>query len=306
MIKVGITGGDSEAAGELLRILIHHPDVEIEWVESAANAGREVAMVHRGFIGEEPIVFTDTARYGDVDVLFNCAPVGTLRQLLTSAPLPEELRIIDVTGDYRDDDDGQHYDFLYGLPELHRKWIVKGKRVALPSPVAAILALPLLPLARNLMLNSDIDISLMAGSSLIDQLSYDRIGSLKQELHATLRRAQTSFYSAVNIEANIGQYARGIVATASVNSAMELDELRRLFEEYYDDHGFVFVAPYRPQLNDVANTCKCLLYLRRLDRRVEITAVADNVIKGCAGLAVHNMNLLFGLEESVGLNLKVY
>lgn len=306
MIKVGITGGDSEAAGELLRILIHHPDVEIVWVQSAAAAGREVAMLHRGFIGEERLTFEAEARYADADVLFNCAPAGTLRQLLSTTELPPELRIIDVTGDYRDNDDGRHDDFLYGLPELHRKWIVKGTRVALPSAAAGILALPLLPLARNMLLNADVRITFMAGSSLAGHITPAQVNALRDELHATLRRAQPSFFSAVNIEANIGQFARGIIATASVATTMELEELRRLFEEYYDDHGFVFVAPYRPQINDVANTNKCLLYLQRLDNRVEVTAVADNVIKGGAGQAVHNMNLLFGLEESVGLKLKVY
>ena len=164
MIKAGIIGGAGYTAGELLRLLLIHPDVEIKWVNSSSNAGNKVANVHQGLIGETDLVFTDQTPWEEIDVLFCCTPHGETRKFMESHEVPQELRIIDLSTDYRIED-GTH-EFVYGLPELNRKRIVRGAtRVANPGCFATAIQLALLPLAKNLMLNSDIHVTAITGST---------------------------------------------------------------------------------------------------------------------------------------------
>lgn len=319
MIKVGIIGGAGYTAGELIRLLVHHPDVEIAWVNSSSNAGNSVAAVHQGLIGDTSLKFIPDTPLDDIDVLFCCTPHGESRRFMESHQVPDELRIIDLSMDYRIAD-GTH-DFVYGLPEMNRRTLVHGtKHVANPGCFATCIQLALLPLAKNLLLNSDIHVSAITGStgagvkpgatthyswrndnvSIYKPFKHQHLAEIRQ----SLTQLQHSFKAELDFIPMRGCFARGILATAYLDCPVELDELRRLYDEFYDDHNFTFVVDKMPDLKDVVNTNKCLLHLIKEGDKLLIVSVIDNLVKGASGQAVHNMNLLFGLHEKTGLMLK--
>ena len=319
MIKAGIIGGAGYTAGELIRLLINHPDVELRWVNSSSNAGNKVCDIHQGLIGELDMTFTDKTPWEEIDVLFCCTPHGETRKFMESHEVPESLRIIDLSTDYRIED-GSH-DFVYGLPELNRKRIVRGAtRVANPGCFATAIQLALLPLAKNLMLNSDIQVTAITGStgagvkpSATSHFSWrnNNISIYKPfkhqhlaEIRQTLSTLQNSLKADINFIHVRVCFARGIMAIVYMDCPIELSEVHRLYEEYYDDHNFTFISDKAPDLKDVVNTNKCILHLEKIDGKLLITSVIDNLVKGASGQAVHNMNLLFGLHERVGLQLK--
>lgn len=319
MIKAGIIGGAGYTAGELIRLLINHPDVEIKWVNSSSNTGNRVDAVHQGLIGETDLEFIADTPFDDVDVMFCCTPHGETRKFMESHIVPEELRIIDLSTDYRHQDDS--HDFVYGLPELNRKRIVNGtKHIANPGCFATCIQLALLPLAKNLLLNSDIHVHAITGSTgagvkpgATSHFSWrnDNVSIYKpfkhqhlDEIRQSLSQLQSSFCSKLNFIPVRGCFSRGIFATVYIDCPIELDMVRKLYDEYYADHNFTFVTDKMPDLKDVVNTNKCLLHLIKEDGKLLIVSVIDNLLKGASGQAVHNMNLLFGLHERVGLNLK--
>ncbi|MDE6491418.1 MAG: N-acetyl-gamma-glutamyl-phosphate reductase [Muribaculaceae bacterium] len=319
MIRAGIIGGAGYTAGELIRLLLNHPDVEIAWVNSASNAGNMITDVHQGLVGDTYMRFTDATPWDEIDVLFCCTPHGETRRFMEANSLPEELRIVDLSTDYRMED-GTH-DFVYGLPELNRKRIVRGaRRVANPGCFATAIQLGLLPLAKNLLLNSDIHVTAITGStgagvkpSPTSHYSWrnDNVSVYKPfrhqhlaEIGQSLRSLQSSFRSGINFIPVRGAFSRGIFAVMYMDTPVGLDEIRRLYDEYYSDHSFTFVVDKAPDLKDVVNTNKCLVHLDKIDGKLMITTVIDNLLKGASGQAVHNMNLLFGLQERVGLALK--
>lgn len=320
MIKVGIIGGAGYTAGELIRLLLNHPDVELKWVHSTSNAGNPVSGVHQGLVGETALYFTNETPLDAVDVMFLCTPHGESRKFLElhKNNIPDDLRIIDLSQDFRIADDT--HDFIYGLPELNRKYIIRGKHVANPGCFATAIQLALLPLARNLLLNSDIHVNAITGStgagvkpSATSHYSWrnDNVSIYKPfthqhlaEIYQTLHGMQASFNSKVNFIPVRGCFSRGIFATLYMDCPVELSEIKKLYNEYYDDHNFTFVSDRMPDLKDVVNTNKCLLYLTKEDGKLLIVSVIDNLLKGASGQAVHNMNLLFGLHERVGLQLK--
>ena len=238
---------------------------------------------------------------------------------MESHEVPQELRIIDLSTDYRIED-GTH-EFVYGLPELNRKRIVRGAtRVANPGCFATAIQLALLPLAKNLMLNSDIHVTAITGStgagvkpSATSHFSWrnDNVSIYKPfkhqhlaEIKQSLKSLQNSFNADINFIPVRGCFSRGIMAIVYMDCPIELDEIKKLYEEYYDDHNFTFVTDKAPDLKDVVNTNKCILHLEKVEGKLLITSVIDNLVKGASGQAVHNMNLLFGLHERVGLRLK--
>lgn len=320
MIKVGIIGGAGYTAGELIRLLLNHPDVELKWVHSTSNAGNPVSGVHQGLVGETALYFTNETPLDAVDVIFLCTPHGESRKFLElhKDNIPDDLRIIDLSQDFRIADDT--HDFIYGMPELNRKYIIRGKHVANPGCFATAIQLALLPLARNLLLNSDIHVNAITGStgagvkpSATSHYSWrnDNVSIYKPfthqhlaEIYQTLHGMQASFNSKVNFIPVRGCFSRGIFATLYMDCPVELSEIKKLYNEYYDDHNFTFVSDRMPDLKDVVNTNKCLLYLTKEDGKLLIVSVIDNLLKGASGQAVHNMNLLFGLHERVGLQLK--
>ena len=318
MIKVGIIGGAGYTAGELLRLLVNHPDVEIVFVNSASNAGNRVADVHSGLLGDTELVFTDELPLTEIDCLFCCTAHGDTRKFIEAHTLPEELRIIDLSMDYRIE--SEEHDFVYGLPELNRKRIIRARHVANPGCFATAIQLGLLPLAKNLLLNKPIHITAITGStgagqkpSTTSHFSWrnNNISVYKPfthqhlpEIRQSLTQLQNSFAAELDFIPMRGDFTRGIFAAIYTDCPIDLDEIRRLYDEYYDDHSFTFVTDGELDLKQVVNTNKCLLHLEKHDDKLLVLSAIDNLLKGASGQAVHNMNLLFGLTEVAGLKLK--
>lgn len=318
MIKVGIIGGAGYTAGELIRLLINHPDVEIVFVNSSSNAGNKITDVHEGLFGETDLRFTSELPLDEIDCLFFCTAHGDTKKFMESHEVPASVKIIDLSMDYRIED-GTH-DFVYGLPELNRRRICKAQHVANPGCFATCIQLGLLPLAKHLMLNSDLHVNAITGStgagvkpSATSHYSWrnDNVSIYKPfthqhlaEIGQSLRQLQNSFGSRINFIPVRGSFSRGIFATTYLDCKIELEEIMRLYEEYYSDHSFTFVTRKNPDLKQVVNTNKCLVHLEQIEGKLLIVSVIDNLLKGASGQAVHNMNLMFNLEETVGLRLK--
>ena len=319
MIKVGIIGGSGYAAGELIRILINHPDVDLKWVHSRSVAGQRIVDVHQGLYGEIDMNFSHTYDLNDIDVLFCCRPAGKTREFLAENEIPEHLKIIDLSRDFRITDPS--HEFVYGLSELNRKPMVRGARfVANPGCLAMAVELSLVPLAKNLLLNSDIHTTVITGATSEgaearptthyswrnDNMVVYRPfrHSQEAEIIQTLSAMQQSFNSRLHMVPMRGPFSRGIMAVTYLDCPLELTEIIKLYQDYFDDHNFTFITSKIPDLKDVVNTNKCIIHLDKIDDKLMITAVIDNLLKGAAGNAVHTMNLLFGLQETTGLTMK--
>ncbi len=318
MIKVGIIGGAGYTAGELIRLLINHPDVEIVFINSTSNAGNRITDVHEGLYGETDMRFTAELPLNEIDCLFFCTAHGDTRKFMESHVVPEEVKIIDLSMDYRIK--SEEHDFVYGLPELNRRAICSARHIANPGCFATCIQLGVLPLAKHLMLNSDLHVNAITGStgagvkpSSTSHFSWrnDNISIYKPfthqhlaEINQSLVQLQNSFASQINFIPVRGNFSRGIFATTYLDCKVELSEIQRIYEEYYDDHSFTFIVDKNPDLKQVVNTNKCLIYLQKYEDKLLIVSMIDNLLKGASGQAVHNMNLLFGLEETVGLHLK--
>ena len=318
MIKVGIIGGAGYTAGELIRLLINHPDVEIAFINSTSNAGNRITDVHEGLYGETDMRFTAELPLNEIDCLFFCTAHGDTRKFMESHVVPEQVKIIDLSMDYRIK--SEEHDFVYGLPELNRRAICSVRHIANPGCFATCIQLGVLPLAKHLMLNSDLHVNAITGStgagvkpSSTSHFSWrnDNISIYKPfthqhlaEINQSLVQLQNSFASQINFIPVRGNFSRGIFATTYLDCKVELSEIQRIYEEYYDDHSFTFIVDKNPDLKQVVNTNKCLIYLQKYEDKLLIVSMIDNLLKGASGQAVHNMNLLFGLEETVGLHLK--
>ena len=318
MIKVGIIGGAGYTAGELIRILLGHPDAEIVFVNSTSNAGNKLSAVHEGLIGETDMVFTDQLPLDAIDVLFFCTAHGDTRKFMEANTLPEGLKVIDLSMDYRLESEDNP--FIYGLPELNRRAICKSQYVANPGCFATAIQLALLPLARNLMLNDDVYVNAITGStgagvkpgatthfswrnnniSIYKPFTHQHLPEIIQ----SIRHLQSSFNSDINFIPYRGDFARGIFATVVVKNAVDIEELYRIYREYYAEDSFVHVVEEQIDLKQVVNTNKCLLHLEKHGDKLLIVSCIDNLLKGASGTAVHNMNLLFNLKETTGLILK--
>lgn len=318
MIRIGIIGGAGYTAGELIRLLINHPDAEIVFINSTSNAGNKITDVHAGLDGETDLVFTDQLPLEDIDLLFFCTAHGDTKKFMDSHKVPNDLKIIDLSTDYRHKADGN--DFVYGLPELNRRAICSAKHVANPGCFATCIQLGLLPLAKHLMLNSDIHVNAITGStgagvkpSTTSHFSWrnDNISIYKpfehqhlKEIGQSLEQLQNSFQSDINFIPVRGNFSRGIFATIYMDCKIELEEIKKIYEDYYSDHSFTFLTDKNPDLKQVVNTNKALIHLEKHGDKLLIVSMIDNLLKGASGQAIHNMNLMFNLEETVGLHLK--
>lgn len=321
MIRAGIIGGAGYTAGELLRLLINHPDVEVAWVHSTSNAGNLVTDIHQGLIGETNLRFSDTTPWEETDVVFFCTPHGQSRTFIKENPIPEDIKIVDLSNDFRLKSSDDEHDFVYGLPEMNRKPMVRGaKHVANPGCFATAIQLALLPLAKNHLIKSDIHITAITGStgagvkpsatshyswrndnvSIYKPFRHQHLGEIMQ----TMRELQPDFDAEINFVPVRGCFSRGIMAIVYLDIDEDIETIRQMYEEAYSDHSFTFVTDKQPDLKDVVNTNKCVIHLEKVDGKLLITSVIDNLLKGASGTAVHNMNLLFGLSERTGLNLK--
>lgn len=318
MIRAGIIGGAGYTAGELIRLLVNHPEAEIVFVNSSSNAGNRITDVHGGLYGECDLVLTDELPLDKIDVLFFCTAHGDTRKFMESHNIPESLKIIDLSMDYRIA--SSEHNFLYGLPELNRRAICKASRVANPGCFATCIELGLLPLAKHLMLNSDISVNAITGStgagvkpsstshfswrnnnmSIYKAFDHQHIPEIKQ----SLTQLQTSFNAEIDFIPYRGDFPRGIFATLVVKTKVDLHEITRIYEEYYERDSFVHIVDKNIDLKQVVNTNKCLIHLEKHGDKLLIISCIDNLLKGASGQAVHNMNLMFNLEETVGLRLK--
>lgn len=322
MIKVAITGGGTETAGELLRILTHHPDVIIEAVAEPAMAGRYVAECHHGLTGETDVKFCNEFDPAKTDVVIVCRHTGQTRRLLSDDPEnpemahPDEphlkvmdrqypqLRYIDLSGAHRLDHD--RLGLVYGLSEIYRKPMVRGARHAVvPSAIASVALTALYPLASHLLLNDDIDIQVSAHRL---PLSPEYIASAQAEIAAHLGRCQQSFTHDVRISPKPEQQetaTRALRITIDIPASITAEDAASLYEGIYDDHNFTFLQSRTPAGEDVNGTERCIIALSNPDRStLRIEAAGDCLMRGGAGEAVHVLNLLFGLHERTGLNLK--
>ncbi len=318
MIKIGIIGGAGYTGGELIRLLINHPEAEIVFVNSASNAGNKITDVHEGLYGETELAFTDQLPLDEIDCLFFCTSHGDTRKFMESHNLPEGLKVIDLSMDYRLKAEGN--DFVYGLPELNRRITCTAQHVANPGCFATCIQLALLPLAKHLMLNDDIMVNAITGStgagikpgatshfswrsnnlSVYKAFEHQHVPEIRQ----SLKQLQNSFDSAIDFIPYRGDFPRGIFATIVVKNKCAIEELTRIYETYYAEDSFTHIVEKNIDLKQVVNTNKCLLHLEKHGDKLLIISCIDNLLKGASGQAVHNMNLMFNLEETVGLRLK--
>lgn len=318
MIRVGIIGGAGYTAGELIRLLLIHPEVEIKFVHSSSNAGNRIVDVHAGLHGETELLFTDEMPFEEIDLLFFCTAHGDTRKFLESHVLPDELKVIDLSMDYRIK--GNDHDFIYGLPELNRRNTCKSRFVANPGCFATCIELGLLPLAKEHLLKGDISVNAITGSTgagvkpqATTHFSWrnDNISIYKPfehqhlpEIIQSVKQLQPDYNGEIDFIPYRGGFARGIFATIVVKCDLDIETLYKLYEHYYDRDSFTHIVNTPLDLKQVVNTNKCLIHLEKHGNKLLITSVIDNLLKGASGTAVHNMNLLFGLAESVGLQLK--
>ncbi len=317
MIKVGIIGGAGYTAGELIRILINHPDAEIKFIHSSSNAGNPITDVHAGLLGETDLYFTSKMNFDAVDVIFLCMGHGVSKTFLEENEIPKHLKIIDLSHDYRIKGD---HDFIYGLPELNRRATCTSKFVANPGCFATAIQLGLLPLAKNLMLTEDVHVNAITGStgagqkptayshfswrnnnvSVYKAFSHQHLAEINQ----SLKQLQDSFSNKLNFIPVRGNFSRGILAMMYTKCDVELSEMYRIYKDYYARDPFTIVTDKNPDLKQVVNTNKCVVYLEKHDDQLLIISAIDNLVKGASGQAVQNMNLMFELEETTGLRLK--
>ncbi len=316
MIKVGIVGGAGYTAGELLRILLNHPEVEISFVNSTSNAGNKLYDVHEGLYGETEMVFTDLLPFDEIDVLFICSGHGDSSKFLAAHTLPENVKIIDLAQDFRDESNG----FVYGLPELNRERIKKANKVANPGCFATGIQLGLLPLAAKGLLKDEIHVNGITGStgagvkpgptshfswrnnniSVYKAFNHQHLKEIRQ----SLVQLQNDFDKDINFIPVRGNFSRGIFVSTYIKCDLELSELRKIYEDFYADAAFTFMTEANPDLKQVVNTNKVIIQVNKHGDKVLILTVIDNLLKGASGQAVQNMNLMFGLEETCGLKLK--
>jgi len=316
-IKVGIVGGAGYTGGELIRILINHPQAEIVFVNSNSNAGNPVYTVHTDLFGDTELQFTDQLSQ-KIDVLFLCVGHGAAKKFLDNNEIAPHVKIIDLSQDFRLEQHAEN--FTYGLPELQRQNIASAKHIANPGCFATCIQLGLLPLAAKALLSHDIHINATTGSTGAGQsLSATSHFSWRNnnlsvykafehqhlnEIGESLLKLQPNFNQTINFIPQRGNFTRGILASIYTESSLSAEEARRLYEEFYAEHPFTHVSPANIDLKQVVNTNKALIHIEKHGKQLLIISIIDNLLKGASGQAVQNMNILFGLAETTGLRLK--
>ncbi len=317
MIRAGIIGGAGYTAGELLRILVNHPEVEIAFVHSTSNAGNFLWEVHGGLLGDTDLRFCDSFDLGAVDVLFLCSAHGKSREFWAANACPASLKVVDLAQDYRDESEG----YVYGLPEWQRERIRTAAKVANPGCFATAIQLALLPLAAAGLLQDTVHVTAITGStgagvkpSATTHFSWrtDNLSAYKVFEHQHLieiRRNLSLLQESrqippIQFVPMRGDFARGIFASVTTDCPLTVEEALALYRDYYADAAFTFVSDRPVDLKQVVNTNKCIVAPEVHDGTLVVTSVIDNLLKGASGQAVQNMNLIFGLPEKTGLKLK--
>lgn len=317
MIKAGIVGGAGYTAGELIRILLNHPQVQITFVQSTSNAGNPITDVHTDLIGETNLTFVADADVTNADVLFLCMGHGKSVEFMSTHKVPKQVKVIDLSTDYRMKNDS--HNFVYGLPETNRAEIVKANRIANPGCFATAIQLAVLPIAAQHQL-PEVHVHGITGStgagqapsssthfswrssniSVYKSFNHQHLNEIEQ----TIKQLQPEFNAPVNFVPIRGDFPRGIMASVYFESKLTKAEAYTLYESYYKDHPFVVIATKNPDLKQVVNTNKAVLYIEKHGNKLHVISLIDNLLKGASGQAVQNMNLTFGLDELTGLRLK--
>ncbi|UAY51266.1 N-acetyl-gamma-glutamyl-phosphate reductase [Ferruginibacter albus] len=326
MIKAGIIGAAGYTGGELIRILINHPEVEIAFAQSGSNAGNLISKVHADLVGETDLKFSAEHNY-DVDVIFFCAGHGEAKKFVEANDIPASVKLIDIGNDFRLNKDAaiKGRKFVYGLPELQREEIKKASNVANPGCFATAIQLGLLPLAKAGLLPNDIYTTGITGSTGAGQsLSptshfswrQNNISAYKTLTHQHNDEIQQSLHQLQNVfpaspkDGGLsfvpwrGDFTRGIFISSQMNCDLSIEELNKLYEDFYAGHPFTAITKEPVFLKQVVNTNKCIIQLEKVGSRLVVHSVIDNLTKGASGQAVQNMNLIFGLGETTGLKLK--
>lgn len=318
-VKAGIVGGAGYTGGELIRILIHHPQVVVSFIHSRSNAGKPVASVHQDLLGDTDLTFSSELS-NDIDVLFLCVGHGEARKFLESTEIDSKVKIIDLSQDFRLASHSSlgNRRFLYGLPELHKEAIRTADNIANPGCFATSIQLGLLPLAQEGLLDeiytTGITGSTGAGQSLSTTSHFswraNNIQAYKTLNHQHLKEINQSIQQLQpnGVELSFvpwrGDFTRGIFISSMVTCEWKLEQLVELYEGYYADHAFTHVSREDIFLKQVVNTNKCVIKLEKVGTKLVVHSAIDNLLKGASGQAVQNMNLMFGLNECAGLKLK--
>lgn len=317
-IKAGIIGGAGYTGGEMIRLLIQHPGVELDFIHSRSNAGNPVYSVHEDLVGSTDLTFTDTINQ-DVDVVFLCLGHGESGKFLQETPFSSSVKIIDLSQDFRLGQTAGDRAFVYGLPELNRDAIQQAKNIANPGCFATTILLGLLPLAHARLLGdvyaTGITGSTGAGQRLQSTTHFtwraNNISAYKtlnhqhiKEIKRSIKQVSASYDKAINFVPWRGDFTRGIFVSSSIPTSISLDEARKRYKDFYEGHPFSVVSDVAISLKQVVNTNKCLLHLEKEGDVLVVHSALDNLVKGASGQAVQNMNLVCGLEETAGLQLK--
>ncbi|GAB3935949.1 N-acetyl-gamma-glutamyl-phosphate reductase [Mucilaginibacter myungsuensis] len=321
-IKAGIIGGAGYTGGEMLRILVNHPNVDIAFVNSTSNAGNYVYDVHTDLFGDTDLKFTGELST-DIDVLFLCVGHGDAKKFLEVNPIPDAVKIIDLSQDFRLTQNSKlkTKNFTYGLPELNRDAIKSAQNIANPGCFATCLQLGLLPLASKQLLNNEVHITATTGSTGAGQKATatthftwrnDNLSVYKAFDHQHLNEIGESLtqlqgqtpVAPINFIPYRGDYTRGIIASIYTESELTEQEALQLYQDYYAGHPFTHVTDRDIDLKQVVNTNKCFIQVKKHGNKIFIISIIDNLLKGASGQAVQNMNLMFGLDEWAGLRLK--
>ena len=318
MIKVGILGAAGFTGGELIRLLLNHPNAEILFANSESNAGNPVSEVHEGLYGDTDMLFTDTMPFDQVDVIFLCFGHGKSEAFLKEHPVPSHVRIIDLAQDFRIASPGN--DFVYGLPEINRDKIEKAIHVANPGCFATAIQLGLLPAASMGILSGDIPVNAITGSTGAGQkptgtthFSWrnNNISIYKAfrhqhvpEIRQSLLQVQGHLDASIDFIPYRGDFARGIFATEVVKTNANIDDIIEAYKKFYSKAPFTHYVDKPIDLKQVVNTNKALVHCEKYDDKLLITSCIDNLLKGAVGQAVQNMNIMLGIDETAGLRLK--
>lgn len=321
MINIGIIGGSGYTAGELIRLLIHHSKVNIDFVYSTTNAGKPISSVHQDLLGDSNLVFTDAIN-PNVNLVFLCLGHGKSKAFLSDNQFDKNTKIIDLGNDFRllNDAKFQNKNFIYGLPELNKSEIKLADCIANPGCFATAIQLALLPLAAANELQNSIHINATTGSTGAgvqpsatthnswrnNNMSHYKAFDHQHlaEIHRNLSAIQKEFDQEVLLIPNRGVFTRGIFATLYTKTALSLDSCLKIFEEFYKSAPFVIVTTSEINLKQVVQTNKCIISIEKKDDYVLITSIIDNLLKGASGQAIQNMNLMFGFDETEGIVLK--
>ena len=319
-IKAGIVGGAGYTGGEMIRLLINHPNVEVAFIHSTSNAGNPVSKVHADLVGETDLQFTGTLS-DDIDVLFLCVGHGDARKFLEQNHVAEKIKVMDLSQDFRLAVHASigNRQFVYGLPEMNKTQIKTAANIANPGCFATTIQLGLLPLAKAGLLR-DVYTTGITGStgagqglSATSHFSWraNNVQAYKtlqhqhiKEIRQSLQQLQVNDAADVHFVPWRGDFTRGIYVTSVIDCASPIEEIKQLYKDFYKDAAFTHISDTMIDLKQVVNTNKCLLHIEKQGSKIAVHSASDNLLKGASGQAVQNMNLLFGLDETAGLKLK--